>query len=25
LSLGLKFDEKGNPVLPPPEAAQPQV
>ena len=25
LSLGLKFDEKGNPILPPPETLQPQV
>jgi len=25
LSLGLKFDEKGSPIVPPPEPAQPQV
>jgi DNA-directed RNA polymerase subunit alpha len=25
LSLGVKFDEKGNPMTPPPEAPQPQI
>ena len=25
LSLGVKFDEKGSPIVPPPEPAQPQV